>query len=138
MILLDTNVLAALMPPVETRVVAWLDRQPRSSIWTSAVTVLEIRFGLLLLPPGKRRAALAEVFDALLAEDLAGRIAPFDAEAAEHAAFLKAARHQRGRPVEFRDTMIAGIAQASRFTLATRNTAHFADLTVPVVNPWEE
>jgi len=72
-----------------------------------------------------------------LEETIQGRIALFDAAAAEQAAELVALRRLRGRPVELRDTMIAGIALASRATLATRNTSHFADLSVPVVNPWE-
>jgi toxin FitB len=47
-----------------------------------------------------------------------------------------AQRHRQGRPGELRDTMIAGIVLASHATLATRNTSHFEDLSVPVVNPW--
>jgi predicted nucleic acid-binding protein len=47
-----------------------------------------------------------------------------------------ASRHKKGRPVDLRDTMIAGIALACHATLATRNTEHFEDLPVPVVDPW--
>ncbi len=49
---------------------------------------------------------------------------------------MMATRHQKGRPGELRDTMIAGIVLARRATLATRNTSHFEDLDVRVVNPW--
>jgi len=45
-------------------------------------------------------------------------------------------RHKKGRPGELRDTLIAGIVLASNATLATRNTSHFDDLSIPVVNPW--
>ena len=48
-----------------------------------------------------------------------------------------ASRTRSGRPREVRDTMIAGIALAQRATLATRNTRHFDDLSVPVINPWQ-
>ena len=59
MIVLDTNVLSALMrQSADKQVVDWLDKQPRSSIWTTSVTILEIRFGLQILPVGKRRSAL--------------------------------------------------------------------------------
>jgi predicted nucleic acid-binding protein len=52
------------------------------------------------------------------------------------AAHLAAERKKRGRPVDMRDTFIAGIALAQSATLATRNTRHFDDLATPVVNPW--
>ena len=47
-----------------------------------------------------------------------------------------ASRQRKGRPVELRDTMIAGIVSARHATLATRNLVHFEDLAVPAVNPW--
>ena len=136
MIILDTNVLSALMRPApDERVVAWLDRQPRTSIWTTSVTVLEVRYGLQIMAAGKRRSLLLEAFDALL-DKLGRRIAPFDAEAAQQAGDLMASRHKKGRPGDLRDTMIAGIVLARHATLATRNTAHFEDAEVPLVNPW--
>lgn len=137
MIILDTNVLSALMrETVEKQVIAWLDTQSRTSIWTTSVTVLEIRFGLQILPPGKRRSALVQAFETVVTDKIGGRIAPFDAVAAQHSAELMAWRNSKGRPIDLRDTMIAGIALACHATLATRNTVHFSDLTVPVVNPW--
>jgi toxin FitB len=66
------------------------------------------------------------------------RIAPFDSAAATEAADLMAVRQRKGRPGELRDTMIASIVLAHHATLATRNTSHFADLAVPVVNPWAD
>jgi predicted nucleic acid-binding protein len=72
-----------------------------------------------------------------LENDLEGRILPFDLAAAEEAAKLSADRRTVGRSGESRDTMIAGIALAQRATLATRNVRHFADLRVPVVDPWK-
>ena len=137
MILLDTNVLSAFMVDSPDPVVAgWLDRQPRYSIWTTSVTVTELRFGLLKLAAGQKKTALTIALEKLFSEKIQGRIAGFDTSAAEQAAELMALRRQRGRPGELRDTMIAGIALATRATLATRNTAHFADLSVAVVNPW--
>jgi toxin FitB len=137
MIILDTNVLSALMrQTVDEQVIIWLDKQPRTSIWTTSVTVLEIRFGLQILPPGKRRSVLVQAFEIVLTDNIGGRIAPFDAVAAQHSAELMAWRHSKGRPIDLRDTMIAGIALARHATLATRNTTHFGDLSVSVVNPW--
>jgi predicted nucleic acid-binding protein len=136
MIVLDTNVLSALMrQSADKQVVDWLDKQPRSSIWTTSVTILEIRFGLQILPVGKRRSALIQSFEALL-DKIERRVAPFDTTAAQQAGDLMALRHKKGRPGELRDTMIAGIVLACHATLATRNISHFEDLSVPVANPW--
>jgi predicted nucleic acid-binding protein len=137
MILLDTCVISALMRPHDNSpVVAWVDRQASVSIWTTAITVFEIRFGLLTMPNGRRRAKFEQAFAGLLQEDLEGRVAAFDLAAAEAAATLSAARQVRGRPIDVRDTQIAGIAVARRATIATRNTIHFGDLSVAVIDPW--
>ena len=136
MIVLDTNVLSALMRQTpDDRVVAWLDRQPRASIWTTSVTVLEVRFGLQIMPAGKRRTLLIQAYEAML-EKFGRRVASFDDAAARQAGDLMASRHKKGRPVDLRDTMIAGIVLANHATLATRNTPHFEDIAAPLVNPW--
>ena len=138
MIILDTNVLSALMRKVpEAPVVAWLDRQPTESIWITSVTLFEVRLGLALLPKGRRRGALESAFDLLLKDDLEGRVLDFDSAAAGEAAVLAAGRQKSGRPVDMRDTQIAGIALARRATIATGNLRHFQDLEVPVVDPWK-
>ncbi|MEP7083118.1 MAG: PIN domain-containing protein [Betaproteobacteria bacterium] len=72
----------------------------------------------------------------LLEDDLEGRVLDFDSAAALEAAALAAERQKAGRPVDIRDTQIAGIALARRATLATRNVRHFQDLKVPVIDPW--
>ena len=126
--ILDTNVLSALMRHVpDESVVTWLDRQPRSSIWTTSITVFEIRFGLESMAVGKRRSALIRDFDQIL-NSFDRRLAAFDTEAAERAGALMATRNLQGRPREDRDTMIAGIVLAHHATLATRNVSHFDDL----------
>jgi predicted nucleic acid-binding protein len=136
-IILDTNVLSALMRKApDASVVAWLDRQPAESIWITSITLFEARLGLALLPAGRRRRALEAAFDRLLGEDLENRVLDFDSAAAVESARLAAERQTAGRPVDMRDTQIAGIALARRATLATRNVRHFEDLSVPVVDPW--
>jgi toxin FitB len=137
MIILDTNVLGALMRTVpDAPVVAWLDRQPAESVWITSITLFEARFGLALLPSGRRRQTLEAAFARLLKEDLENRVLDFDSAAATEAASLAAARQKSGRPVDLRDTQIAGIALARRATLATRNVRHFADLKISIVDPW--
>jgi len=138
MIILDTNVISALMRKEPGKpVVKWLDAQPAASVWITAITVMEIRFGLETMPKGRRQEALIRSFELMLKSMIEGRIASFDAEAGIHAAELMAQRKRVGRPAEVRDTMIAGIVLANQATLATRNTQHFEGLAVSVINPWE-
>ena len=137
MIILDTSVLSALMrqepdPPV----LQWLDLQAPESIWITSMTLFESRLGMALVPDGRRRRALESAFARLLEEDLENRLLPFDSDAALQAANLAAERQRAGRQVDIRDTQIAGIAQARRATLATRNPRQFAGLTIAVVSPW--
>ncbi len=137
MIILDTNVLSELMrTDPDTKVIRWLDLQPSSSIWTTSITLMEIRFGLLCLPAGKRREKITLELESVLREEIEERYAPFDREAAQHAANLMAVRKRKGHPMEIRDTMIAGIVLSRNAVLATRNTAHFADLGSHAINPW--
>lgn len=137
MILLDTNVLSALMRlEPDPIIVTWLDTQPPDSIWTTTITTFEIRFGLEILPDGRRRKALEQAFTQALEDDLDARVLPFDQAAAEAAARISAQQRAAGQPVEIRDVQIAGIATARRATLATRNTRHFAGTGITMINPW--
>jgi predicted nucleic acid-binding protein len=138
MVILDTDVLSALMTPAPNEaVLAWFDGQSRLSIWTTSITVLEVRFGIEILPAGKKRAVLGQSFERIIQQSLEHRIAEFGFAAAQETASLMAKRRVEGRPSQLRDSMIAGIAIAHRAALATRNTRHFLDLPVPVVDPWK-
>ncbi|MGC1463277.1 MAG: type II toxin-antitoxin system VapC family toxin [Terracidiphilus sp.] len=138
MIILDTNVISALMRPrPDAEVIRWLNRQPHTSMWTTSVSIFEIESGLQTMPLGKRQATMAILFREWLQNVVQGRIASFDSGAAACAAELVADRLKRGRPGELRDTMIAGIVLASHATLATRNVKHFGDIAASVVNPWD-
>ena len=138
MIILDTNVLSALRQTTpDAKLIAWLDRQPADALWVASVTVFEARFGLASLTTGRRRS-LELAFEKLLEEDLEHRVLEFDRTAAESAAALAAQRRRAGRPIDIRDTLIAGITVARRATLATRNLCYFQDLNVPVVDPWTD
>ncbi len=137
MILLDTNVISALMRRnPDAAVVSWLDLQPAESIWTTTVTVFEVITGLRLLADGRRRRELQRAFDALLSEELDGRVQSFDTSAATAAGEIAAQRQAAGRTLEIRDVQIAGIATARRAHLATRNIRHFTDLGITLIDPW--
>lgn len=138
MIILDTNIISALMHDApDTAVLRWLDEQPRASVWTTAITVLEVSFGLEIMPDGRRLLARREAFGSLIAEKLERRVAPFDAAAAQETAVLMGARQRRGEPRDLRDSMIGGIALARRAMIATRNLRHFDDLGIEIVDPWK-
>jgi predicted nucleic acid-binding protein len=136
-IVLDTNVVSALMrrepDPV---VVAWLDALPPESIWTTSITVFEVRLGLEILETGRRRRELEEAFAKALEEDLEGRVLIFDQTAAQAAGRIAAERRRAGRAVEIRDVQIAGIVTVRKATLATRNTRHFEGCGLVLVDPW--
>lgn len=138
MILLDTNVLSELMREVpHPAVLAWLDRQPSSSVWISTVTLLEIQFGLFRMPEGKRHDRMIRELEIILHEEIEERYAPFDKAAAGQAAFLMAVLEGKGRPIEFRGAMIAGTVLSANAVFATRNMSHFRGLGLNLVNPWD-
>ena len=124
-------------PAPEPKVLEWLDAQPAADIWISAVTVGEIRLGLARLPPGRRKARLTELAEAMFKEDFPDSCLAYDAAAAAAYAEIVAARTRLGRPISVEDAQIAAIARSGGFTLATRNTKDFADIhALSLVNPW--
>jgi len=139
MILLDTNVISALMQrKPDPAVVAWLNHQQPEQIWLPSVVVFELRYGAAIHPEADRRRALDQRLDQLLEELIEGRIAPLDAPAAQHAAQLAARRRSSGTSVDLRDTLIAGIALARAALLATRNSRHFSDTAIALINPFTD
>ena len=121
--------------PADKVVLDWLDQQPRTSIWITAVTMLEIHFGLEIMADGRRKLARVKAFNRLIDETLERRIASFDAAAAQETAALIGARQRRGEPRDLRDSMIAGIALARRAVLATHNVKHFDDAGIEIIDP---
>lgn len=137
MIVLDTDVISELLRPKPYNAVeAWLADQPPASVFTTAIAEAEILYGVRLLPDGKRRQELLAAIGLIFAEDLAGRVLPFDEDAADAYAMLAVARRQDGRPISQFDAQIAAIAASRGAAIATRNVADFADIGVAVINPW--
>jgi len=137
MIILDTNVLSELMRPTPSpRVVAWVAKQPATELFTTSITEAEIFYGLELLAKSKRREGLLAAAEAMLAEDLAGRVLGFDSDAARAFPRIAAHRCALGRPISHADAQIAAIAQVRGAKLATRNVTDFADCGVHAVDPW--
>jgi predicted nucleic acid-binding protein len=117
---------------------AWLAQRPENGhFFVTAITVAEILFGLEILPAGKRQEKMLAQAYATFAEDFAGRILPFDEDAAGAFAEIAAARRSQGRPIAEFDAQIAAIARSRDAILATRNTADFEGCGVRLVNPWQ-
>ena len=137
MIVLDTNVVSEIMRPApDSKVLSWLNAQVAEELWLNSVVVSELLFGITRLPAGARKRQLADTFAAMLEQDFAGRILPFDLEAAVIYAELAAGCEAKGRPVEMADAQIAAICLAQGAKLATRNLKHFEGLGLVLVNPW--
>jgi predicted nucleic acid-binding protein len=137
MVVVDTNVLSEptkLLP--SPAVLDWLRSRSPHEVYTTAISQAEILYGIESLPTATRRAALAAATEALFAEDYAGRILPFDADAARFYARIVADRRATGRPISQPDAMIAAIARAHGAALATRDIEDFDGCGIRVVNPW--
>ena len=137
MILLDTNVLSELMRPFPSPAVeSWIADRPAASLFFSAVGEAELRFGLATMPVGRRRDLLAAEIEAMLRDDFADRILPFDSDAARAYAVIAANRRVGGRPIAEADCQIAAISRSRGMALATRNLRDFEDTGIDVLDPW--
>ncbi len=137
MIVLDTKGVSELMrpQPVEA-VVEWVDHQPGSEVYLTAITVAELLYGVARLPDGQRKVDLAERIEAVLAEDFEHRVAPFDETAAAHYADIVVHRERAGRPISTADAQIAATCRSHGALLATRNVDDFTDTGIVIFNPW--
>ena len=137
MIILDTNIVSELLRPVpEPKVEAWLAAQDRGKVYLTAISEAELRYGMTILPDGKRRDALTEAVDAMLRGNFQDRILPFDSTAAEAYAAIAAERRGAGRPISQFDCQIAAIGRAQGATVATRNAKDFEGCGIEIIDPW--
>jgi predicted nucleic acid-binding protein len=135
-ILVDTNVVSELMRPAPAPAVAdWIRSQPDREVYTTAITLAEVRYGIERLPSGRRkerlRATADEAFDAF-ADD----VLSFDVAAATEYAIIASSRERAGAPIDGFDGQIAAICRARRAAVATRNGKHFEGTGVDVIDPW--
>jgi toxin FitB len=136
MIILDTNVVSEAMKPTpDDAVRTWLDEQVPETLYLSSVTIAELMFGIGTLPEGKRKGLLAEALDGVL-NLFAGRILPFDVEAARHYADLAVRARATGKGFPTPDGYIAAIAAARDFAVATRDPTAFRAVGITVIDPW--
>lgn len=137
MILLDTNVVSAIMAPSPPEtVLSWLDSQRTESLFLSTITVAEIGYGLRILPAGKRRLALQARFQQFVARGFLERTLAFDVAAARAYAEVMGRRKEIGRPMSVPDGEIAAIASARGLAVATRNLCDFEECGLELVDPF--
>lgn len=133
-VLLDTNVVSetARSEP-DGRVLAFLSADHQ--FWLSTIVIHELEFGVSVLPLGRRRDLIAVAVRSLVARH-GNRILPVGVEEAEQAANLRARARQSGQALDLGDALIAATAAVNNLAIATRNTRHFEDLDLEVINPW--
>jgi toxin FitB len=137
-IILDTNVISEPTTKApDARVTAWLDAQVSETLYLTAITVGELRYGIAAMPAGRRRDEYADWLENYTVPAFSGRILPYDLEAtAEYARLMSTAR-AAGRAIATADGMIAAIAAAESFTVATRDRSPFAAAGVTIIDPWQ-
>jgi len=137
MILLDTYVVSEpLKAPGDMNVLAWIDAQIIETLYLSAISLAELRFGVAVLPEGKRRDLLHQRLEQRVLPLFAGRILSFDAPASDAYATLRSHARAAGKAIAPTDGYIAGIAAIHGFAVATRDTSPFEAAGVAVINPW--
>ena len=139
MFVLDTNVVSELMRPVPAPAIeSWLTDRPTSSLFITAISEAELRFGVAVMPSGKRRDVLAAGLERMLTTGFADRVLPFDSAAARIYAEMATARRAAGRPISQADCQIAAIARSRGLAVATRNVRDFQDIGLNLVDPWDQ
>jgi predicted nucleic acid-binding protein len=137
MLILDTNVISEILrPEPDKSVVAWFESQPKSQVFTTAISYAEISYGVSLLPKGSRRQKLLATVEVIFEEDLANRILSFDAGCAAHFGDIAASRRVGGRPISQFDAMIAAIARLHGAKVVTRNTLDFDGCGIDLIDPF--
>jgi predicted nucleic acid-binding protein len=134
MFVLDTNVLSEIRKnPANQSVVAWIRDHDEESLYTTAISIFEIKRGVLDVPPQDARQTLImnRWLDGILLS-FADRTLPLDTGSA-----LKAAEANKQTNIEMKDCMIGAIADSHQMTVVTRNDKHLSRVTRRVINPWE-
>ena len=137
MIILDTNVFSEMAKASpETSVAAWYDSQRGSDLYLTTISEAETRYGLAIMPQGKRRRDLAKTLNRMW-HDFKANILSFDRAAALAYGELAAQRRAAGLPVKNFDCQIAAIARSVGADIATRNIMDFEGCGIGIIDPWQ-
>ena len=124
----------AMRPRPDERVREWMDAH-ESDLYTSAITIGELRRGITRLPLGARRTRMEHWLGGLLVR-MDGRILAYNTRVAETWGEMMANLERQGHPMPLTDSLIAAIAKRHNLTLVTRNTADYAHTGLRVLNPF--
>ena len=139
MFAIDTNVASELMRPEPTpAVAAWIASRDAQEMYLTAVSEAELRYGVAIMPVGKRRNALEAAMTRWLDLGFRERVLPFDSAAAQAYAAVAAERRQTGRTIGEADCQIAAICRSRGAVLVTRNVRDFEGVGVEVIDPWSD
>ena len=131
--LVDANVLSEPTKPApDLKVIDWL-RSHERDIVVDPIVLGEVRFGILLLPKGRKRKRLEQWFDAGV-ERL--HCLPLDAQTGLRWAQLVADLRARGRAMQVKDSLIAATALVHDLPVVTRDRAGFANAGVKIIDPF--
>ncbi|KVL38750.1 plasmid stability protein StbB [Burkholderia territorii] len=137
MILVDTNVISEpLRREPSGAVIEWLDAQIVETLFLSAISLAEMRFGVAALPAGRRRDWLDQSIEQRVVPLFRGRILPFDDAASKGYASLRAKARAAGHALAPADGFIAATAAANGLIVATRDVAPFEAAGLRVIDPW--
>ena len=137
MILLDTNVISEpLKLSADAGVLAWIDAQSIDTLYLSAISLSELRFGIAALPTGQRKETLHLGLEQRILPLFADRILPFDASASQAYADILSTARTQGRAISTADGYIAATAKRHGFMVATRDASPFEAAGLTVINPW--
>lgn len=135
--LLDTNVVSeGARPNADAGLARWLREQSPLDLAISVLSLGEIRNGVDLLAPGKRRDALEGWLMTELPRLFSGRVLPVDDRVADVWGRLTAQGRCDGRPLPAIDGLLLATASVRGLTLVSRNERDCAGRGVPVLNPW--
>ncbi|TBY84243.1 type II toxin-antitoxin system VapC family toxin [Rhizobium leguminosarum bv. viciae] len=137
MILIDTNVISEPWKPTpDNQVLAWIDAQAVETLFVSAITVAELRFGIAAMPSGRRKTVLDDRLEQEVLPLFSGRVLSFDMAASQSYSELVARARAAGRAIGKADAYIAATAAANGFIVATRDSSPFEAAGLKVINPW--
>jgi len=138
MILVDTNVISEPLQALPNQqVISWIDSQPVETLYLSAISVAELRFGMMVLPEGKQKARLRQRFEQEILPVFEERVIAFDLGASDSYAHLMARARAQGQAISKADGYIAATAMRHGLMVATRDVAPFEAAELTVINPWD-
>jgi predicted nucleic acid-binding protein len=136
--LLDTNVLSELydMENGDQNVNRWVRNQSFDNLFTTALNIAEIQYGIENVPPGRQRTILQHSLNNYILPQFYGHILSFELKAAEVWGSIRAEDRKRGTQRPIMDGLLAAIAIANDLGIVTRNVRDFAGLDIDLLNPW--